>query len=194
MSQPAPKSEMGIGGNAMPDNAVRVRDATLTDIDTIQKIYAHFVLTGLASFEVDAPDVAEMTRRFEATKAARYPYLVAEIGGFVGGYAYAGPYRARPAYRYTVEDSVYVAPDFHGQGLGRALLSTLIDTCTSMGYRQMVAVIGDSANHPSITLHSRCGFDRAGLLPSTGYKMNRWVDSVIMQRPLGDGDQTPPGT
>lgn len=180
MNQPSPKSDAA------------VRAATGDDVTAIQAIYAHYVLTGLASFEIDAPDVAEMRRRYEYLKSRGYPYLVTESGGTVTGYAYAGAYRARPAYHYTVENSVYVAPDALGHGYGRMLLEALIEACTGEGYRQMIAVIGDTANTPSIGLHTACGFNQVGMLPSSGYKMGRWVDSVIMQRPLGDGDTTEP--
>jgi L-amino acid N-acyltransferase YncA len=120
------------------------------------------------------------------------PYVVVEIGGKIGGYAYAGPYRARPAYRYAVEDSVYVAPDCAGKGAGRLALSTVIDRCTQAGFRQMVAVIGDSGNEASIALHERLGFRRAGVLTAVGFKLGRWVDSVLMQRALGPGDKSLP--
>jgi L-amino acid N-acyltransferase YncA len=121
------------------------------------------------------------------------PYLVAELEGKIAGYAYAVPYRTRPAYRHTVEDSVYVDPSAARRGVGRALLDALVGACTALGHRQMIAVIGDSANAASIRLHEACGFARAGLLPSVGFKHGRWVDSVLMQRALGPGDAVPPG-
>jgi phosphinothricin acetyltransferase len=165
-------------------------------------IYAHHVLHGLASFEEAPPDLAEITRRFEATLARELPYLVAEAAApeaepgaqpAVQGYAYAGPYRPRPAYRFSVENSVYVAPSMEGRGIGRALLEELIHRCTELGLRQMIAVIGDSGHLPSIKFHEALGFREAGHLRSVGFKFGRWVDSVILQRPLGDGDGTLPG-
>ncbi|MFQ5774276.1 MAG: GNAT family N-acetyltransferase [Kiloniellaceae bacterium] len=177
---------------------IRVREARREDLERIQAIYAHHVRHGLASFEETPPDLEEIVRRFEATLAAGLPYLAAELeaaGSAAGvqGYAFAGRYRPRPAYRYTVENSVYVAPDGVGCGVGRALLGELIRRCTALGYRQMVAVIGDSDNVASIRLHEAFGFAHAGTLRSVGFKFGRWVDSVIMQRPLGEGDTAPPG-
>ena len=148
------------------------------------------VPNGLASFEVVAPDVEEMTRRRAAVLARGLPYLAADVGGQLAGYAYAAPYRERPAYRYSLEDSVYVHPGYIGRGIGRALLEALIEACTAAGYRQLIAVIGDSANAGSIGVHAACGFVRTGLLPSVGFKFGRWVDSVFMQRALGEGDRT----
>lgn len=174
----------------MPD--VVVRPSRAEDIGAIQAIYAHHVLHGLASFEEVPPDAAELAQRREAIVARGLPYLVAEIGGDVVGYAYAGPYRARSAYRYTLEDSVYVAEGRHGLGIGRALLTRLVAECERTGARQLVAVIGDSGNAGSIGLHAALGFRQAGLLPSIGFKHGRWVDSVLMQRPLGEGDATLP--
>lgn len=176
----------------MPSQAFHIRAAAEGDLAQIRDIYAHYVLNGLASFEIEAPDLAEMTRRWNAANGHGYPYLVAEIDGRIGGYAYAGSFRERPAYRYTVEDSVYVSPDFLGLGLGRGLLGELIELCVGLGYRQMIAVIGDKANDQSINLHLRLGFEHAGLLGSTGFKHGRWVDSVMMQRALGEGDDAPP--
>ncbi len=176
----------------MKHHSITLRDATRDDMAAVRDIYAHHVLEGLASFEEVAPDKSEMTRRFEAILNRRLPYMVAELDGAVKGYAYAAPYRSRPAYRYTVEDSIYVAPDASGRGLGRLLLSDLIEACTARGYRRMVAMIGDSGNEASINLHAKLGFEKAGLLPSAGFKLGRWVDSVLMQRPLGPGDGEPP--
>ncbi len=170
-----------------------VRDARLDDLPRIQEIYAQHVLTGLASFEETPPDLSEMTRRFEATLARELPFLVAEIDGKLAGYSYAGPYRPRPAYRFCLENSVYVEAEAVGRGVGSALLIELIRRCGNLGYRQLIAVIGDSANHASIRLHEKHGFTRAGQLKSIGFKFGRWVDSVIMQRELGDGDGTLPG-
>ena len=183
---------------------VRVRDARRGDLAGIREIYAHHVLHGLASFEETPPDLAEVTRRFEATLAHGLPYLAAEAqvagpgaGGpgaepALRGYAYAGPYRPRPAYRYSVENSLYVAPGLEGRGIGRALLEELIRRCTALGFRQMIAVIGDSGHLPSIKFHESLGFTQAGHLRSVGFKFERWVDSVILQRPLGPGDATLP--
>jgi L-amino acid N-acyltransferase YncA len=178
--------------------AVRLRDAGPGDLPHIQAIYAHHVRNGLASFEETAPDLAEIRRRFEATLAQGFPYIAAEITSTGGqpllvGYAYAGAYRARPAYRYSVENSVYIAPDCLGRGVGRRLLAELIGRCTAQGFRQMIAVIGDSDNAASIGLHKALGFSPAGRLTSVGFKFGRWVDSVIMQRPLGAGDGDVPG-
>jgi len=179
-------------GAAAARARIRVRPAEREDVPAIQAIYAHHVLHGVASFEEVPPDVAEMDRRRSDILARGLPYLVAERDGVVRGYAYAGPYRTRPAYRYTVEDSVYVAPDAAGQGIGRALLAEVIARCAALGARQMVAVIGDSGNTGSIRLHESLGFQRAALLQSVGFKLGRWVDSVMMQLPLGEGDSTLP--
>lgn len=170
-----------------------LRPAAHADLAQITAIYAHHVLHGLASFEIEPPDEVEVRRRFDAIVAGGFPYFVAEAGGRVLGYAYAGPYRTRPAYRHSVEDSIYVAPDAVGRGLGKRLLLALIDACERRGFRQMLAVIGDSANTASIELHRACGFAQVGLLPSIGFKFGRWVDSVLMQRALGEGDRTAPG-
>lgn len=172
--------------------AVTLRDAEPGDMGAIAAIYSHHVRTGIASFEEIPPDAAEMARRHGVVVGAGLPYLVAVRGGRVVGYAYAGRYRERTAYRYTVENSVYVAEDAARLGIGRALLEELIARCAALGYRQMVAVIGDSANAASIGLHASLGFRAAGVLPSVGFKLGRWVDSVIMTRALGDGDQAPP--
>jgi L-amino acid N-acyltransferase YncA len=172
-----------------------IRPAEPRDIPAIQAIYAHHVLHGIASFEEEPPDQAEMARRLADVLARGLPYLVAEDrpgSGAILGYAYAGPYRARPAYRFTLEDSVYVLPGKGGKGIGSTLLDELIRRCADLGYRQMVAVIGDSANEGSIRLHARHGFREIGVLASVGFKHGRWVDSVFMQRALGAGDATLP--
>ena len=169
-----------------------VRDSTPDDVPALAAIYGHWVTHGLASFEYEPPSVEEMGRRREAVLAGGYPHLVAEEDGRVLGYAYASAYRTRPAYRFCVEDSVYVAPGLPRGGVGRALLSALIARCEAAGFRQMIAVIGDSGNAPSIGLHAAMGFARAGLLPAIGWKHGRWVDSVLMARGLGPGDSTPP--
>jgi phosphinothricin acetyltransferase len=162
-----------------------VRDATEVDLATVQSIYAWHVLNGLASFEEQPPALDEITRRWRDVRARSLPYLVAEHEARVVGYAYASPYRARSAYRFTVEDSVYLDRGSYGRGIGRALLTELIQRCERLGFAQMIAVIGDSANAASIALHGAMGFARAGLLSAVGFKHGRWVDSVIMQRPLG---------
>ena len=179
--------------NAMLTTAfVAIRPATEADLAEITGIYADAVLHGTASFETVPPEEAEMARRRQAVLAAGLPYLVAEDGGRVLGYAYAGPYRPRPAYRSTVEDSIYVAPDAKGRGIGRALLARLIADVEARGFRQMVAVIGDSGNAASIGIHRALGFAHVGTLKDVGYKHGRWLDSVLMQRPLGAGPATPP--
>lgn len=169
-----------------------IRDSREADLLAMQQIYAFHVLHGLASFEEQPPTVDEMARRRTAILAAGYPHLVAELGGDVVGYSYASAYRARPAYRFTVENSVYVREGLQGRGVGRALLAALIERCEGGSWRQMIAVIGDSANHASIGLHSALGFRRVGTLQGVGYKFGRWVDSVLMQRPLAGGSGTDP--
>jgi len=176
----------------MFDDPPIIRPAGLDDIADVHAIYAHYVTTSVATFELVPPDVIEMRRRFETITAAHFPFLVAEAGGKIMGFAYASTYRARAGYNPTVEDSVYVSPEYLRRGVGHALLEQLIDTCTERGFRRMVAVIGDSANRPSIALHQALGFVEAGILPSAGFKLGRWVDTVRMQRPLGSGDKTPP--
>jgi phosphinothricin acetyltransferase len=169
-----------------------VRAATAADVAAIAAIYRPAVLTGTASFELEPPDEAEMLRRFEAVTGTGYPYFVAVLDGRVVGYAYANAYRTRPAYRFTVEDSVYIAPEAHGKGVGTLLLKALIEASTARGYRLMVAVIGDSRNQASITLHRNAGFTFCGTIHSVGYKFGRWLDSVVMELPLGDGDTSSP--
>ena len=169
-----------------------IRPATPADIPAITRIYAHAVQHGTASFELEPPDEAEMTRRQRTLIEGGYPYLVAEIDGIVAGYAYAGPYRARPAYRFSVENSVYVATDAHRRGFGRALMDRLIAESQARGYRLMIAVIGDSAQTPSIELHRAAGFRLVGVFEGVGYKFDRWLDTVLMQRALGKGTSAPP--
>ena len=177
---------------APPGTAIAVRDATADDVPAILGIYGYHVRYGFASFEEVPPDLAEMERRRDEVVRRGLPYLVAERGGQVLGFAYASPFRTRSAYRYTVEDSVYVSPGAMGQGFGRRALTTLIERCSARDLRQMVAVIGDSGNSASIRLHQALGFERAAVLRAVGYKLGRWVDSVIMQRHLGLGDTAPP--
>lgn len=174
-------------------SVLTLRDSRDTDIADITAIYAHAVINGLGSFELDPPSLEDMAGRRAAVLGRGDPFLViTDPADQVLGYAYAGPYRPRPGYRFAVEDSVYVAPDQQGQGHGRRLLSGLIDRCLARGYRRMIAVIGDTANLASIALHTACGFQKVGVIPSLGWKRGRWVDSVLMQRPLGEGDSTSP--
>ncbi|HEV7266796.1 MAG TPA: GNAT family N-acetyltransferase [Falsiroseomonas sp.] len=173
--------------------ALTLRDSRADDIAAIAAIYGHWVATGLASFELEPPDAEEMAKRRAAILSAGFPHIVAEgEGGGVLGYAYASAWRPRPAYRFACENSVYVGKDAGRGGIGRALLEALIARCTAQGLRLMVAVIGDSANAPSIGLHRACGFSMVGTLPAVGWKFDRWVDSVLMTRPLGEGATTPP--
>lgn len=161
-----------------------IRDATEADAGQIAEIYAHHVATGLASFEEVAPGAEEMLSRMRGVRALGAPYLVAEEDGRIVGYCYASLYRTRSAYRHTLEDSVYIRDGCAGRGLGRALLEALLERCREGPWKQMVAVIGDSANHASIELHRSLGFREVGTLESVGYKFGRWVDSVFMQRAL----------
>ena len=172
--------------------APTIRPSRDADVPAITAIYAHHVETGTASFETAAPDEAEMRRRRNMLIGKRYPWFVAELGGEVCGYAYAGPYRTRPAYRHSVEDSVYVGSSVQRRGVGKALLDTLIRACTDRGFRQMVAIIGDSAQVASIGLHRAAGFAMVGTLRNIGYKHDRWLDTVFMQLALGEGADTPP--
>lgn len=171
-----------------------IRPAAAADIAAITAIYRHAVLHGTASWEIDPPDEAEMARRREAILAGGYPYLVAESDGALRGYAYAGAYRPRPAYRATVENSIYVAPDAQGQGVGSALLDALMAACATGGFRQMMAVIGDGtgASIGSRRLHERAGFRLIGIAEKVGFKHGRWLDQMLMQKELGEADATPP--
>jgi L-amino acid N-acyltransferase YncA len=171
---------------------LEIRDSQAADVAAIQAIYAHHVLHGLASWEETPPDVAEMSKRRDAIVGDGFPYLVAVLAGEVAGYAYASKYRPRPAYRHTVENSVYVMADRVGHGIGKALLASLIGRCTAQGFRRMVAIIGDSKNAPSIALHAKAGFHHVGIIPSCGFKQGLWLDQVIMQMALGPGDTTLP--
>lgn len=173
--------------------AFAVRDAAEADMGAVQRIYAHHVLHGLATFEETAPPLEAMAARRQAALDLGLPYLVAEAAGEVLGYCYATPFRPRPAYRFTLEDSVYVAEGLAGRGIGAALLGALIARCEAGPWRQMLAVIGDSGNAASIALHRRFGFEPMGILRSVGFKFGRWVDTPILQRALGAGDRSLPG-
>jgi L-amino acid N-acyltransferase YncA len=162
----------------------RIRPATELDVSAITAIYAHHVRHSAATFEIDPPDSQEMDRRRMAIQSQGLPYLVVEKKDVIAGYAYAGPYRARPAYRFSVEDSIYIHPDFQAQGFGRLLLANLIDLCIAQRRRQMIAIIGDRANIASIRLHTSFGFRNVGYLDGIGRKFGRWIDTVIMQRAL----------
>ena len=169
-----------------------LRDATENDIPRITDIYAHYVRTSVATFEEIPPDAAEMTARFRRLTGLGLPWLVGEDDAGVQGYAYAAPFRDRSAYRFAVEDSIYIDPGRVGCGHGTKLLSALIARCEALGKRQMIAVVGGSKSAGSMALHSRMGFRVAGVLPSFGYKFGDWVDSVLMTRALGDGDSGAP--
>ena len=173
-----------------------VRPSTPADLDAVRDIYAHAVIQGTGTFEVEVPDAAEMSRRRGDVLSKGLPWLVAEEHGRVLGYAYANHFRPRPAYRFSVEDSVYLHPEAQGRGVGRALLAELVARCQAAGARQMLAVIGDSGNHASIGVHRALGFERCGLLQAVGWKFGRWLDVVLMQRALGAGAHSaaPDGT
>ncbi len=168
-----------------------LRAATLEDFAAITTIYGEHVSIGTATFEIEPPDLREMLRRWREVTESGLPYIVALLGDKVAGYAYAGAYRPRPAYRYTVEDSIYLRRECVGQGIGRALLAALLADCERAGARQMVAIIGDSGNVASIRLHAGAGFAPIGVLPDVGWKFGRWLDVVMMQRPLGQGGRVP---
>jgi L-amino acid N-acyltransferase YncA len=173
-------------------SAPEIRPATEADLPFITEIYEHAVRYGTATFELTPPDLAEMTRRFRALMDGGFPYFVAAVDGEVIGYAYAGPYRPRPAYRFTVENSIYLKPAIHRRGIGLLLMQRLLSECEARGHRQMIAVIGDSANAGSVGLHRRCGFEMIGTHPNVGLKFGRWLDTVMMQLALGEGASTVP--
>jgi len=173
-------------------SSLEIRPTTAADLPAITGIYEHAVLYGTATFELIPPDLAEMTRRFAALMEGGFPYFAATLDGRVVGYAYAGAYRPRPAYRFTVENSVYLEPAIHRRGIGMQLLQRLIVESEARGYRQMIAVIGDSANAGSIGVHTKCGFDMIGTHPNVGFKFGRWLDTVMMQLALGEGGNTLP--
>jgi phosphinothricin acetyltransferase len=178
-------------GLSRPAAALMIRPTAEADLPAVQAIYANHVLTGAASFELEPPDLQEIRSRWSAVVAGGYPHLVAVEGEAVVGYAYAGPYRPRPAYRHSVEDSVYVDEAHHGRGIGRKLLGRLIEECGRRGFRQMVAVIGDNLA-ASIALHAALGFEEIGRVRAVGWKFGRWCDTTLMQRALGPGDGAPP--
>lgn len=171
---------------------ITLRSVTLDDVPAINQIYGENVRTGTASWEMAPPSDAEMQRRLEAVLAQEYPYFVATNDETIVGYAYASSFRARPGYRFTVENSIYIDVAYQRRGIARKLMQQLIDACTTQGYRQMIAVIGDSANVASIELHRQLGFVQVALFPNIGFKFGRWLDSVMMQRTLGDGAGTLP--
>lgn len=176
----------------MEPGTVVLRAATADDIPAITALYADEVRDHVATYEYDAPDAVEMARRWRHLVDHGFPYVVAHLDGDFAGYGYAGPYRGRIGYQWTVEDTVYVRPDCHGRGVGRALLQRLIDDCAAMGFRQMVAVIGDGSNSASVALHERLGFRTVGVFRGLGHKHGRWLDTVQMQRALGQGDASAP--
>jgi phosphinothricin acetyltransferase len=176
----------------MTASPLLIRPAALADLPAITTVYGWNVLNGTGTFELEAPDLAEMTRRHADVTGKGLPWLVAERAGQVLGYAYANHFRPRRAYRFCLEDSIYLAPEAQGQGVGRLLLMELMARCEAAGTRQMLAVIGDSANLGSIGVHRALGFEQVGLMKSAGWKFGRWLDVVVMQRSLGQGDSQPP--
>lgn len=178
---------MTASATVAPATPALIRSCHPEDLATVARIYAHAVEHGTGTFELEAPSLEEMQRRHADVRAKGLPWLVAEQEGQILGYAYANAFRPRPAYRFFLEDSIYLAPQAQGKGLGRLLLAELIARCTALGARQMLAVIGDSDNEPSIGVHRACGFEHTGILKHSGWKFGRWLDVVLMQRPLGPG-------
>lgn len=174
------------------DASVTIRAAQSEDLSRVCEIYAHHVLCGTATFELVVPSLDEMARRHADVVARGLPWLVAQSGGVVVGFAYAGAYRQRPAYDFTVEDSIYLDPAWTKRGIGRALLARVIAECEQAGRRQMIAVIGDSANAASVAVHRALSFSDVGVIRDVGFKFGRWIDTVVMQRALGDGARTIP--
>jgi len=166
------------------NSEIQIRKAKDSDVVAITEIYAHHVLHGTGSFEIDPPDTREMGRRMGDIVSRGLPYLVAESGNNIIGYAYATPYRTRVAYRFTLEDSVYIQDQYAGRGIGAALLEELIRCCKEWGCRQLIAVIGDSENKASVRVHEKLGFQHSGVLRGVGFKFDRWIDTVFMQLPL----------
>jgi phosphinothricin acetyltransferase len=173
-------------------DGLTLRAAAASDLPAITRIYADAVNHGTASFELEPPDQTEMMRRYQVLVDSGFPYLVAELAGAIAGYAYGGPYRARPAYKWTIENSIYVAPEFHRRGIGLRLLKALIVESERRGFRQMVAVIGDSAQTASIGVHTAAGFAPVGVFRAIGFKHGKWLDTPLMQLTLGKGDAAPP--
>ena len=169
-----------------------IRPSKAADVAAVAEIYGYHVVNGLASFELLAPSADEIAKRRADVIGKNFPYIVAELDGKVVGYAYASLYRTRPAYRHTLENSVYVHKDYNRRGIGKLLIEALVEACEKIGCRQMVAVIGDSGNESSIRLHASCGFEMVGTMKAVGFKFGRWVDSVYMQRAIGDGQNTLP--
>ncbi|CAE6768913.1 L-methionine sulfoximine/L-methionine sulfone acetyltransferase [Paraburkholderia aspalathi] len=188
-TRPAPSTPHSADSTA---SAPLIRDATEADLPAIQAIYAHHVLTGVASFEEIPPSVDDLRTRLASVRSHGLPYMVAEIDCEVAGYCYATPYRPRPAYRNTIEDSIYVSDAYRGRGLGRVLLQALIERCETGPWRQMVAVIADGGSGGSLSLHTQLGFELTGTLKAVGFKHGRWLDTTLMQRTLGVGDSTVP--
>jgi phosphinothricin acetyltransferase len=178
----------------MTASVLTIRPAAPADLPAVAEVYGWNVRNGTGTFELEAPDLAEMTRRHTDVTGKGLPWLVAERAGTVLGYAYANHFRPRRAYRFCLEDSVYLAPDAQGQGVGRLLLAELMAVCEAGGTRQMLAVIGDSANAGSIGVHRALGFDQVGVMKSAGWKFDRWLDVIVMQKSLGQGDAAAPGT
>ncbi len=176
----------------MPSPSLEIRDVIPSDISAIHKIYEEQVLHGISSWEEEPPSAEELLRRCQAIQTAGYPYRVALLNEILIGYCYASAYRPRTGYRFVVENSIYVAKQARGTGAAQLLMRDLIEHCTELGYRQMIAVVGGSDNYPSLKFHEKMGFIRVGLLPSIGFKFGNWIDSVILQLELGDGDSTLP--
>ena len=185
-------SMIGATRKSFDPSAITIRACGEDDMRAVAEIYGHHVLHSTATFELHPPSLEEMTRRRRVIVEGGYVYLVAEADLGLIGYAYAGAYHGRPGYRFTVENSVYVREGYRGAGVGMQLMQALLAECQKRPYRQMIAVIGDSANRASIELHSRLGFRRIGTLQSVGFKFGRWLDSVLMQKDIGDGDGTKP--
>ncbi|MFM0304103.1 GNAT family N-acetyltransferase [Paraburkholderia sediminicola] len=192
-TRPAPSTAHSADSAAtLPPTAPVIRDAAEADLPAIQAIYAHHVLTGVASFEEIPPSVDDLRTRLASVRSHGLPYMVAEIDGEVAGYCYATPYRPRAAYRHTIEDSIYIGDAYRGRGLGRALLQALIERCETGPWRQMVAVIADGGSGGSLSLHTQLGFELTGTLKAVGFKHGRWLDTTLMQRTLGAGDSSLP--
>lgn len=172
---------------------IAIRPATEADLPSITAIYGHAVLHGTASYEYEPPSLKEMTSRFDMLKAGGFPYLAAEADDGIAGYAYAGPFRTRPAYRFIVEDSIYLSPEAQRRGTGKLLLRQLVRECEAMGFRQLVAVIGDGAvNLASVRVHAALGFSECGCIVGSGFKFGRWCDTVLMQLAMNGGTETTP--